>query len=180
MASPIDVLENEHSLVRQGLSVLERIAGHADTGMPFPAADTAILLRFFNEFVEAVHHCKEARHLLPAVASRAGDATVEAAGILIIEHDETRELLHSLMMFWEPVDDLTPAERQGFAETARTYARRMQRHMEIEEGSLFRAARRLIPPDDLLALDASFGHVDERSSSARWRAKLVDLRSRWS
>lgn len=179
MPRPLQQLRDEHALTRRAVDVLCTVAARAASGS-FATADTATLIRFFHEFVEGVHHAKEADHLFPAVALHGDDAAAEAAGLMYGEHDETRELLHSLMMFWEPIDDLSAAEREGFARTATTYAQRLGRHMEIEEQRLFRSAERLVPADDLLTLAEEFSHLDRTRRGARhWRPIIDELAARW-
>jgi len=181
MPTPLDQLREEHDLARRALGVLKRVAEHVACGDPFPTTDTATLLRFFHEFVEGVHHAKEADHLFPALALHSDDTVAEAVGLLFGEHDDTRGLLHSLMMFWEPVDDLVPAERDGFAQTARTYAQRLDRHMEIEEQALFGPARHSIPADDRITLMERFEELDRERRGARyWRPIVAELETRWS
>ena len=178
LTRPIDVLLAEHALHRRMLTVLERIAAHVERDGSFPASDVARLLGYFREFVETVHHAKEDGTVYPLVMSFADDSLAETVGELIGDHIETKNLLHSLMLFWEP-DDLLAEEREVFAELACRYAKRLRRHMEAEEATLFPAAASLDPAADAEIL-ARFAAVSTgRSTLAEWAALAAELEEHW-
>lgn len=178
--TPLEDLEREHSLVRRALEVLERIAGHVEADLPFPADDVVVLLRFFREFVEGVHHRKETEVLYPAAVMVGGDACAECAGLLVRSHEDTRALLHSLILFWEPEGGLLEVERRGFVVTCRAYAMRLLRHMETEEEQLFRTIRQGMPPDDQMVMAMEFARMDRAGAAGRkWLAAVQELERYW-
>lgn len=180
MPRPIHDLEREHALVRSALHVLQRVASHLEAGLPFPGRDVAVLLRFFREFVEGVHHRKEVRILFPAAVMSGGDAEATCAGLVARSHEDARALLHALTLFWEPEGDLLENERRVFAETCRAYALCLLRCMETEEEQLFRGIRHALPPDEVLALARDFAEIDsQRDGSRAWRAELRRLERTW-
>src|SRR5690606_1190335 len=115
---------------------LDRIAARIDAGAAFPAADVARVLGYFREFGETVHHRREDEYVYALAMAHGDDRLAEAVGRLIADHEETRELLYSLTLFWEP-GELLPEERRGFCAMARAYASRLRRHMDREERLLF-------------------------------------------
>ncbi len=118
------------------LTVLEQIAGKVSLGCLFPADDVATTLTYFREFLEQVHHTKEGHHLYPAAMMSGSEDCAEFIGNLMAGHDESKMLLHSLTLFWEP-GDLLEEERTGFSDLAMTYCCRLRNHMEMEEERLF-------------------------------------------
>lgn len=176
MHRPTDNLRHDHVLIAQGLGVLGGIAAHVRSGGQFPAADCAIALRFLREFVLAVHLRKEAELLCPAVAMRGDDRTAELVGDLMRMQDEVVELTHSLVLFWEPDTDLTPAERSGFADTVDAVLVRLARMQQLEERQLFVACDADVPADDQLDWLQRFSQLeDERGSCAVWAQRLQPL-----
>jgi hemerythrin-like domain-containing protein len=157
-------LREDHRLILDALQLLESLAERIGLGYRFPAEATAVVLRFFREYVERVHHDREATWLYPQALALGTDADVALVGELAREHDDTKLLLHTLTLLWEPEVDLTTDEREQFATIAKTYAARLRRHVEQED-------RHLLP---LLAGRCDDAHVEERGRS-EWRRALRRL-----
>ena len=129
-----DNLRADHALTAIGVAALAAVGDHVRRGGAFPAGDCAVLLRFVREFVLAVHMRKETELVCPAVAMRGDDRAAATVGELLRLHEEVTELSHSLVLFWEPVGELSPAERSGFADTAAGLASRILLMQSIEDG----------------------------------------------
>jgi hemerythrin-like domain-containing protein len=179
LTDPIDVLLNEHALHRRMLSVLERIASFVGSGGRFPSDDVAKVLDYLRDFVESVHHGKEDTAVYPLVLEVSEESVAETVGRLVSDHVATKELLHSLTMFWEPGDLLEP-EREGFAQMVRAYTTRMRRHMALEELHLFPNVRRLgereLAAMERRCAEISAGHRDALS----WSRVIAALEERWT
>ncbi len=174
----IEVLKREHALHRRMLTLLERMARAIDAGTAFPSADVADVLGYFREFVETYHHAKEDRALYPLTLGFGDDDAVEMVGRLVADHQETRDLMHSLTLFWEP-GDLRDDERRGFAGLARAYASRMRRHMELEETRLFPRVEATIGDElDQAIADAVKPYAGRRDFAA-WQLVAAVLEERW-
>lgn len=180
MHRPTDNLRADHDLTARGLRSLAAIGAHVGRGGHFPVDDCAVLLRFLREFVLAVHLRKEAELIYPAVAMRADDRAAELVGEVMRLNDEIHELTHTLIVFWEPVGELTPAERAGFAETVAALAARFTRLRTMEEAELFPSCDRAVPADDQLDWVRQFAQLEhERCSRADWQALLAPVAQRW-
>ena len=180
MLRPTDNLRADHTLNAQGLAVLGGMADHVRGGLPFPASDCATVLRFLREFVLAVHLRKEIEMVCPAVAMRGCDQVAELVGELMRLHDEVEELIHSLILFWEPTADLTPDEQAGFADTVEAVATRLHRMQQLEEAQLFPACDAAVPADDQLDWSDRFRQLEqERDTRAVWAKRLAPLLPRW-
>ena len=138
----LHTLRLEHRLIRRMLRCLEIIARQVDLGLPLPQHEVATCLRFFREFVDYEHRGRE-DSLYAALAMEGALHGAAIAGSLTRAQEEDRLLLQALCLFWEPVGDLLPEERAGFATTAATYARRLRRHMDLEERHVHSAIERL-------------------------------------
>lgn len=168
----------EHADLRTALATLRALAVAVQRGDDFPTEDCATLLRFFREFAVGVHFAKEGEHLLPAIAMHGDDEAAELAGAVLRAQEDARSLLHSLVLFWEPVGPLTPAEREGFGATAFAFANCIERGMELEESRLFDLAQQ-VPVDDRLDWPVQFAAIEaSRRSLAEWRADLAALTQR--
>lgn len=180
MIRPTDNLRSDHAVIARGLALVEAIGSQVRAGGAFPAADCAIALRFLREFLVGVHLHKESTALLPRLAMHGDEPTAHAVGDVLRLHDEIGELVHSLVLFWEPSTDLTAAERHGFAETVDAVVARCRRLAALEEGSLFPEFDRTVPADDQLDCQRECAAVEaERSAVAVWSQRLAPLAVRW-
>lgn len=180
MQRPTDSLRADHALTSRGLEILAAIAGHVRQGGDLPAADVATVLRFLREFLLAVHLRKESEIVCPAVAMRGDDGAANLVGELLRMHEQVGELLQALVLLWEPVGDLTPAEQQGFAETTAALTALVARMQQLEERRLFPACDIAVPADDQLAWRAQFAELErEPDAAAVWCGRLEPLAGRW-
>lgn len=180
MIHPLDNLRTDHVLVARACQALVAIGASIRTGARFPADDTALLVRFLRDFVVGVHMHKESTWLWPAIVMRGDDQTAVAAGEVARLHEEAVELIHSLVLFWEP-GDLSLPEQEGFLASARALQERLRRMVQIEEGTLFPACEASVPPDDLLEWVEQFVRVEqERGRAEAWANELGAVLPRWT
>ncbi len=180
MQRATDNLRADHALTTSAMAVLRAVARQVRAGAMFPSADGAVLLRYLREFVVAVHFRKETELLGPAAAMYGDETTAALVGELMRLQDEAAELVHSLVLFWEPEGDLTEPERDGFASTVDLLAQRMNRIQELEEDRLFVTCDRVIPIDDHLGWLSDFAALErERGSCATWEPRIRLLAERW-
>ncbi len=176
MLRPTDSLRSDHATIAKGLALLRAIARDVRAGRPFPADDCAILLRFLREFLLAVHLRKEAELVCPAVAMRGDEHAAALVGELMRLHEEVAELIHALVLFWEPTSDLSPGERAGFADTVEALATRILRMQRLEESELLPACEAIVPADDQLEWVEQFAQLDaERGGLLPWHARLQKI-----
>jgi hemerythrin-like domain-containing protein len=172
-----EILRAEHAVVHQALQVLSAIAEQMEHGGELPVDDTATVLRFLRDYLVAMHFRKEGDQLWPALMMQSDDQAAAAIGDLMRLQDEVLELLHALVLFWEPAGDLTAEERQGFAATTRALAASVARMQQIEEQRLFTACDANIPLDDQMDWDAPFARL--QSGRDHWPAAIRRLARTW-
>jgi len=180
MQRPTQHLIDDHEVASTGVRCLAAIAASVEAGASFPADDVATALRFLREWVLSVHIHKEDSLLAPAVAMRGDDETASLVGELMRLHDEIDELLQSLVLFWEPLGQLTSEERRGFVAAVGALVQRLQRRQILEEQHLFPACERYVGTDDQLDWLAAFGELeDERGRRSEWTQRIEQLALRW-
>jgi hemerythrin-like domain-containing protein len=175
-----DNLRADHLVVRTALAVLGAVGDHVRNGGDLPVEDSAALLRFLREFLLATHFRKESDLVWPAVAMRCDERAASLVGELLRLQEEVTELVHTLVLFWEPVGELTPAERDGFANTIGACSTRLLRMMELEEREVFRCCDAIVPADDQLDWADAFAHLEgERTPRDAWVRELRALQKKW-
>ena len=180
MPRATDNLRTDHSVVARALEVLVAIAEHVRFGGAFPVQDCATVLRFLREFLLPGHFRKENELVWPMVAMRCSERTAARVGDLLRLQGDVTELVHTLVLFWEPVGELTPAERSGFAATAGALVAQLRRMQELEERELFSTCDSCVPADDQIEWVQGFAQVDaERCPLAEWSAHIDRLAMDW-
>ncbi len=115
----------------------------------------------------------------PAVAMRCEERSAALVGDLVRLQDEVAELVHTLVLFWEPIGELTAAERDGFAATATALVTQLRRMQELEEHELFRTCDAAVPADDQLDWVARFELLDAERPRAVWASRIDGLANDW-
>lgn len=180
MERPTEHLMRDHVVAAQGVSCLAAIASSVERGVAFPADDVAVALRFLREWVVAVHMRKEDDLVGPAVAMRGDERAAELVGELFRLRDEIGELLHSLVLFWEPLGELTDQEKVGFTSTVNALVQRLKRRQWLEERELFPACNRFVGADDQLHWLSNFRQLDrQRGERQDWADEIRALAERW-
>ncbi|MFY9342507.1 MAG: hemerythrin domain-containing protein [Planctomycetota bacterium] len=180
MFRPTDNLRAEHDVLRAGTAVLAAIGRAVGSGHPLPVRDSATIIRFLREFVVGVHFHKEGTWVLPALAVHGDERTAELVGRQLRRQEEVVELIHTLMLFWEPTSALSAAERAGFAETVGAIASRLQQMCTAEEAQLFAMCEAKVPADDRLEWREQFARLErERGGCDRWLPRLQALAAKW-
>ncbi len=172
-------LRTEHAINERTLAVLNAIAKHVRRGGSFPTGDVAVVLRFLREFMLAVHMRKDTEVVWPALAMHGDESTSARIGELFRLHADVTDLVHSLMLFWEPVDDLSAAERLGFADTVAALVARVCRMQSIEESVLFPACDD-VPADDRLEWPRRFSELEAERAPSAWSDRIASLERTWS
>lgn len=172
-----DHLRADHALVRRALAALAAIGQYSVVGGNLPAEDTAELLQFLREFLLTVHFRKESDHVWPALVMRGDDFCAGKVGDLLRLQTEVTDLVHALMLLWEPLGDLSAAEREAFHGTIEELTSRVLHMQEIEERWLLPATDAAVPHDDQIDWSAAFQSLDQRHDD--WVASVERLSSRW-
>lgn len=111
---------------------------------------------------------------------RGKERCAKLVGELLRIQEEVTDLVHSLVLFWEPVGELTPAERTGFADTVAALATRLGRMHELEERYLFVECDHAIPADDQLDWAEACTKLEaNRTSRDSWVSQVTALAHKW-
>lgn len=174
-----DSLRAEHAIADRALVALAAIAKHVRSGGSFPTRDVAVVLRYLRECLLAVHMRKDTEVVWPALAMHGEEPTAARIGELFRLHADVTDLVHSLMLFWEPVDDLSVPERLGFADTVFALVARVRRMQRLEESVLFPACDD-VPADDRLDWSRRFSELEAGRLPSAWSARIAILERTWS
>ena len=157
---PVDVLEGEHDLIRDGLTVLESAAARLAHGEPVSQTHLLQLLSFFVDFADGVHHAKEEAVVLPVLTEldpRRGEWLASALGS---DHNAGRKLVDTMRRNLVAAASGRGHEAGAFADAARLYAQHLRGHIDLENDELYPSMRELLVEERASEVLARFADVD--------------------
>ena len=138
----VEALMHEHRVIERGLAVLEAIADRLGRGESVATDKVGALLDFFKVFADQCHHGKEEGLLFPELEKRGIPKEGGPIGVMLVEHDEGRELQRRMR---EAASNLSDNEkRQQFVSAARDYINLLRQHIWKEDNVLFRMAEQVL------------------------------------
>jgi len=162
---PTDILKNEHRVIEQVLTCLERMTdqGERQGRIPFQAAADA--LKFFREFADGCHHKKEEDKLFPLLELRGLPKRGGPTDVMRSEHEQGRGLIKAMAESLKAAGEGDKAAIQQFARAARAYIQMLRAHIEKEDHCLFNMADSLLPQADQERLETDFDAVEHEQAT---------------
>ncbi len=142
---PIALLMQEHRLIEQVLSALERYAD-AVVGGACERDDLARFVAFIQEFADARHHRKEEDVLFVAMVDNGFPSDGGPIAMMLHEHEVGRSLVGELARIAESHDAWTGEIATRLGEVAREFAGLLRSHIAKEDEILYPMARSALPP----------------------------------
>jgi hemerythrin-like domain-containing protein len=96
MTEPLDILNHEHRIIKQGLRGLDGMCQRLESGQQIPSEAVAQILDFIRTFADRCHQMKEEMHLFPALQQHGVPREGGCLGVLLHEHDMGRGLIAEL------------------------------------------------------------------------------------
>ncbi len=156
VASPTQVLREEHRVILRAIELVELAAGRLDAGRALPAGWWEELLEWLRAFADRNHHAKEETYLFPALARAGVPASGGPVGVMLDEHTEGRGLIRLMAEGPGP----------GRAAAARRYVHLLRDHIDKENGVLFPLADAVLDPEAQLLVARAFEDVEAEQGPA--------------
>ncbi len=176
----IDILSNEHGLIRRFLERLDIAAELIRQGQRPPREFYELAVQFARTFADTVHHFKEEHVLFVRLAQRqegAIDAQVEA---LRHQHERGRRLVTQLAGHLPAYAEASPEAVQMVLATSNAYCDLLQDHIHREDHEFFPLARKVLTADDCSALGEEFERDRQRRGGIAFEVahkQVVDMGS---
>jgi hemerythrin-like domain-containing protein len=170
----IQIMMNEHEQI---LRVLDALDGFA-AGVHEAAGDKlelAHFVRFIREYADERHHGKEEHVLFQAMVRNGFPPEQGPVGMMLLEHQQMREIVSVLRGFAEQEAPWNPADRERLADAARSYTTALREHIMKENEMLYPMAMEHLPPHVQDEVDEECAALDERRASAGTDASLEKL-----
>jgi len=159
----ITMLDEEHKIILQVVSSLEKVAVHLREKGVFDLTLLREAVEFMREFADRCHHAKEEDVLFPELVAHGVPLHGCPLDALLHEHKQGRQLVGQLE---DGIDRLEAGEADGvttIVETIEGIGRLYPNHIWKEDEMVFPLVDRLMPPDSRQRLLARFEEVEARN-----------------
>lgn len=159
--SCIETLREEHRLIRHMVGALERYLQRLNSEQQEMRHDLVLLVTFFREFADLVHHEKEEGVLIPELV-RSGmswdQGTIEE---IRQEHNHERYLMQALRHASLQSKPWSADDRRHLCDVAGSFIEFMRQHIQKEEASLLPIAEAELSAEARVRLDRKLRQFDE-------------------
>ncbi len=160
------ILSNEHRVIEQVLSCLERIAEQAVAEEQLNGRAARRAIEFFRCFADHCHHGKEENLLFPKLKELGIPREGGPIGVMLDEHEQGRDLVRVMDEAIPLATEGNPIALEQFVEHAKHFVGLLRDHIHKEDRCLFPMARQVLSQADqqtLLEVFSRFEH-DEMDS----------------
>lgn len=155
MEDPIEILKEEHEIIKKGLSILEVSTRNAGV---ISVSEIEKLLMFFDEFVDKCHHAKEEQSLFPLIEMKGIPKEGGPIGVMLFEHEKGRMLRRAMLSTLKDFEKNFDA----FRDYARDFISLLNEHIYKENNILFPMADIVLSRSDKEKLFNDFETVEKK------------------
>lgn len=178
----IDILKNEHRAIEIVLNTMEKAANALDAGKDVDPALIEECVDFVAGFADRCHHLKEEQLLFPLLQQRGITREGGPIGHALHDHDEGRKLVKSIRDNIGKWRAGSTDARKDLSESLRHYATFLENHIVKEDDLLFKAASKVLTPEDNERLKREFDEIEEkkigRGVHEEYHTMLEELKKR--
>lgn len=152
--TPIMQLNDEHQVIRTAMNVLATLRDTIRQQGRIESEKMALILDFFEQYVERIHHHKEEAYLFPELENIGVSRHQGPIGVMLREHETARHLVKSIKHNFALVEK--PANRRQVLASMDDYLALLDRHIEKETNVLFQIAVMHLSQTRLETMQANF------------------------
>lgn len=159
MRSALRVLAGEHLALRAVGRILAMEAALLQAGRAADAELLALIAEYLEAYPNRIHHPKEEEPLFRLMRERDAAQCAPILDRLLSDHDQETAQAQRLARAVEAYRD--GGDGGVLAEIAASYARYLDRHIDVEEQQAFPLAETLLSEEDWMVVDAAFAANDD-------------------
>ncbi len=144
-------------------------------------ADVALLeniAAYIAEFPNRIHHPKEEAFLFRAMRQRAPERCATLLDRLLFEHEKEDDSIAQFLDALNAYKNTRPGATAQLTEVAASYAKHLERHIEVENTQAFPLAEEVLLASDWQTIDAAFLANDDPLVSATPGLRYAELHRR--
>jgi len=174
MIHPVETLMNEHRVIERGLDSLDDLCAGLPTDDPASRLRLGVLVRFFHEYADKVHHAKEEDRLFTALADHGFSSQSGPVFVMLSEHEAGRAHVAKLAEVAGGDGPLTADEVASVRENGTAFSTLLRGHIQKEDNILFPMAAQVLQPPVVAELRAAFDAFDATAELEELRALVID------
>ncbi len=177
---PLEILKNEHGLIRRYLDLLESAANRMEEGKKPPREFFEKGVRFGREFADEFHHHKEELILFVRLAQKhegAMDGDIES---LRHQHETGRDHVAAIGAALDGYESGNPVKTDQIREALRAYVPMLRDHIHTEDHVFFPMAEEKLTPEEHAQLEAEFERARQKAGLGtfeEYHKLVVDMSS---
>ncbi len=176
--SVIQILMDEHRVIEQVLSCLERMADDCEQEKRLDTTSANEAIAFFRTFADRCHHGKEERLLFPALESCGFSPYRGPTAVMRSEHVLGRKLIGGISDAVDGADTSEEAAVSNFIKYARAYVELLRAHIQKEDHCLFPMARQKLDAVAIEDLSRGFTRVEREEVGESAHDEYLQLANR--
>jgi hemerythrin-like domain-containing protein len=175
---PIEILRNEHGLIRRFVDLLSVAVTRLEVDDPPPRAFFDNGIEFVRGFSDGFHHKKEELVMFVQLAQKKNGAIDGQIEALRYQHDQGRGFIAAIAGSLDGYSDGDPNDTSVVRENAAAFASLLKHHIHTEDHIFFPMSREAMTPEELEVLGKKFEKVQEvhgADTFERYHKLVVDL-----
>jgi hemerythrin-like domain-containing protein len=173
-----DILSEEHQVIGQVLTALEKMADRYEQAKRLDAAEAKDVVDFFRNFADRCHHGKEEAQLFPVLERHGFSPEAGPTAVMRIEHEQGRAHVRAMAEAITRTERGNAAAWPDFVEHARGYVELLRQHIEKENHCLFAMADAALSTSEQKQLLAAFEKVEGEDMGAGTHEEFLALAGR--
>jgi len=153
---PMEVLRNEHGLIRQYLDNLALAVGMLEDGERPPREFFDKAVQFARAFPDGVHHFKEELVLFVRLAQKHGGEIDGQIDALRQQHERARNHISAIDLALDGYDAGQPIPTSDLIENVAAYIALLRNHIHIEDHVFFPMAQEKLTAEEEEQLQVEF------------------------
>jgi hemerythrin-like domain-containing protein len=175
---PIEILRNEHGLIRRFVDLLSVAVTRLEEDDPPPRAFFDNGIEFVRGFSDGFHHKKEELVMFVQLAQKKNGAIDGQIEALRYQHDQGRGFIKAIAGALDGYAKEDPNDTAIVRENAAAFASLLNHHIHTEDHIFFPMSRESMTAQELEALGSKFEKVQEvhgADTFERYHKLVVDL-----
>jgi hemerythrin-like domain-containing protein len=175
---PIEILRNEHGLIRRFVDLLSVAVTRLEVDDPPPRAFFDDGIEFVRNFSDGFHHKKEELVMFVQLAQMKNGAIDGQIEALRYQHDQGRGFIAAIAGALDGYADGDPNDTAVVRENAAAFASLLKHHIHTEDHIFFPMSEEAMTAEELEVLGRKFEKVQEvrgADTFERYHKLVVDL-----
>jgi hemerythrin-like domain-containing protein len=172
---PTEILMNEHRVIEQVLTCLERMIEEAKTVGALqrqPALDT---IDFIRNFADKCHHAKEEVQLFGMMEKRGVPVENGPIGVMLQEHQYGRDCVKEMAVSLDSASRGDENAMKTFGKYAQAFISMLREHINKEDRILYSIADEVLTAEDQRELLLRFNKTEHEDIGEGVHQKYLDI-----